>query len=382
MPWDPVQVRTYEFTGVTDVSMTLLDPPTPGSLLIAGYVTSNAVGAASDGWTKPPDGGVADFVEADGLFRVAGPGDDGAIHRTLSVADHTVGVIAEIAGTTFGQDAVLDKNGFSKPSANGTSSIAIGPVPASGALALPNDLAVAIFGVSRSLSGGTATFTGFSDGFALLTDGTHAAQIGATGGDAPLIAVAIRDTGAGVDPVSVTATLSAQENRPIALMMVFKGPPPVDVRAFLSGGPSNADPLLSIGGAQSSHEAPGSLFGGLSRLAADDGVDEYRLIYVENVDDTEAAQVKLFFDPLLDDDSSVVLGIAAQAAGAQVPAIADRFTDPGVSFSGPADEAGAVDAGVLGPGESRGVWMRRIAASGAADNAHNLWTLRALVAPL
>ena len=59
-----------------------------------------------------------------------------------------------------------------------------------------------------------------------------------------------------------------------------------DLKAFLSGGASNADPRISVGGAKSSVEvsatALNNLFDDVTGTEAGTGITRYRVIYIQN----------------------------------------------------------------------------------------------------
>jgi hypothetical protein len=137
---------------------------------------------------------------------------------------------------------------------------------------------------------------------------------------------------------------------------------------YLSGGATNSDPALSIGGAKSSvalsASALNNLFDDVTGDEATSGYDEYRLLYFQNIDDDpnglDNPILWITTQPPGDDDLEI--GIAAAGKNSVETAIANDHTAPaGVTFSAPATK----DTGVALPGapymqdDYVGVWFHR-----------------------
>jgi len=151
-----------------------------------------------------------------------------------------------------------------------------------------------------------------------------------------------------------------------------------DITYRLSGGAANADPLLSIGGIESSTAASATIFDDVTSAEASAGDVEYRLVYVHNGHATlTLLGAKVWIQtntPSASTDASI--GLAAAGANATETAVADENTAPaGVSFSQPSSFAGGLALGDLAPGQRYGVWMRRTVTAGAAVASDN-FTLR------
>lgn len=146
---------------------------------------------------------------------------------------------------------------------------------------------------------------------------------------------------------------------------------PGDVEMRLSGGASNTDPVASIGGAISSSDLSSTplhnLFDRITGTTALAGQTDYRLLYLRNDHPTDAADFTAYVsEQIAAPDKRIAIGVATQAAGQTVTAIANRFTAPaGVTFSAPTTPETGVDIGTLDPGEARGLWVRRIVDPGA-----------------
>jgi hypothetical protein len=152
--------------------------------------------------------------------------------------------------------------------------------------------------------------------------------------------------------------------------------PPLDFSVRLSGGAANADPVISIGGAESS-ESPGSdLFDDVSNAERTGGLIDYRLIYIHN-NDTASGSVIAYVPTQLEAGRQLAVGVATQLAGATVPAIATDQTAPaGVAFSAPTTAPAGVSLDTIPAGSFRGLWLRRTVNSGTAQDPTNIATIK------
>lgn len=146
-----------------------------------------------------------------------------------------------------------------------------------------------------------------------------------------------------------------------------------DIKYRLSGGASNADPLLSIGGAKSSFDAS-NYFDDVTSAEAVAGDVEYRCIYVHNNHGTlTMLGTKIWIQTQTPSaDTDVAIGLGAAAVNATETAVANEGTAPaGVTFSQPSTFAGGLTIGDIPPGQHKAVWVRRTinaAAAAASDN--------------
>jgi hypothetical protein len=158
-------------------------------------------------------------------------------------------------------------------------------------------------------------------------------------------------------------------------------PPPVDIEMRLSGGASNNDPLTSVGGTLSSAQAPASLWDSITRVEANAGESEYRLVYIYN-NDVVPANVKVWI-PTQPTPATMQIGNSTQAKNVTVTAVANENTAPaGVTFSNPASSGAALNVADLNPGEFKGLWIKRTVAALTAGLIQAPWTLRMEVTPL
>jgi hypothetical protein len=354
MAWSVVQSKTGSSTA-QNVTAALDAPPADGNPVVAFYATSNELGVADDGWVLASQP-AADFLTGYGYVGTAQ-----SITRRLTVADETVWIIAELTPSVFGPLEIVDQSIESSPSENGAGSIAIGP---SGTLEMPDEIALAFFFSTRVLSSGTAVFENYTAGF------TEIAQVGSSAGaDFPVASLAMKVIEDDVAAVSTQADITPDENRPQAILLVLRGLPPVDVREFLSGGSSNADPQLSVGGAKSTHEVDwNTLPGDVSRLVGDTGLVKDFLVYyaVPADSDFSAGLVVSVVDQLTD----MTVEIAAPAGGGTA-------SSSGATFS-----EGPVDLGIKDPGEDAPLWVRFTVPAAVASIADDPFDIAVQVEPL
>jgi len=150
-----------------------------------------------------------------------------------------------------------------------------------------------------------------------------------------------------------------------------------DIKYRLSGGASNADPLLSIGGAKSSVDAS-NYFDDVSSAEALAGDVEYRCIYIHNNHGTlTMLGAKVWIQTQTPSaDTDVAIGLGTSAIGGTETAVADESTAPaGVTFSQPSSFAGGLTVGDIPPGQGKALWVRRTINSAAAAASDN-FTLR------
>lgn len=134
---------------------------------------------------------------------------------------------------------------------------------------------------------------------------------------------------------------------------------PVTFSFFLSGGAANADPAASIGGAESSEEAGTDLLDDVLFTEAEEGDVEHRCIYVR-ADDGATVNATAYLKTPLGDGATLSIGAAAEDAGEEVDALEDDGDAPaGVTFESPESAEDAIDLGTIGPGEGKGLWLRR-----------------------
>ena len=151
----------------------------------------------------------------------------------------------------------------------------------------------------------------------------------------------------------------------------------IDIQYWLSGGASNSDPALSLGGVKSSTSAS-NYFDDVSSAEASSGDTEYRCVYVHNAHATlTLIGAKVFIQANTpSSDTDVAIGLGSSAINGTEQTVADESTAPtGVSFSAPTTFAGGLAIGDLAAGAHKAVWVRRTVNAGAAAYADS-FTLR------
>jgi hypothetical protein len=109
----------------------------------------------------------------------------------------------------------------------------------------------------------------------------------------------------------------------------------------------------------------------VSSLTRTSGQTDYRLVYIKNEHAVQSASVKAWISQQFGDvHFHLDIGAAVEAAGADVAMTDDRLAvPPGVVFSRPTDSASGINLGTIGPGQSKGLWLRRTIDAGAPDLA-------------
>lgn len=141
-----------------------------------------------------------------------------------------------------------------------------------------------------------------------------------------------------------------------------------DVHFYLSGGGSNTDPSASLGGVISSTVAGSNLFDGLSDAQIAAGRVDYRCVYLKNGHATlEWLDVVVWIRKNTPrSDTSFEVGLGTSDVGDTEQTIANATTAPsGVTFDDAPDFANGLEVGVLYPGETVAIWLKRTVDAGA-----------------
>lgn len=140
----------------------------------------------------------------------------------------------------------------------------------------------------------------------------------------------------------------------------------------LSGGATQTDPNLSLGGAKSSNIATASLLDNVTSAQAAAGSIEYRCFYVHNANATAndmLAAVVWLQATALGASTAFALAVGTSAVNAQEQGpVASEITAPtGVTWvTNATTEGTAIPLGNIPPGQHRAVWVRRTVTGGAA----------------
>jgi hypothetical protein len=142
-----------------------------------------------------------------------------------------------------------------------------------------------------------------------------------------------------------------------------------DIHFQLSGGASNADPLVALGGAKSSVVAGSNFFDNIDAATGLAGQVDYRCVYVSNVHGslTLIGAVAWLLTNTASTDTTIDIGIGTSALNATEQTIANKLTAPsGVTFGPAASKGAGLALGDIPAGGSRAVWFRRTVNAGAA----------------
>jgi hypothetical protein len=161
-----------------------------------------------------------------------------------------------------------------------------------------------------------------------------------------------------------------------------------DLKFFLSGGASNANPAASLGGVISSNQVGSNLFDDISTAEAAVGATEYRALYVKNTNATDTAYaVKVWIASNTTATSTAIqIALAAEGVANTVETVsASPIAGPigsGVSpmvaptFDDAEDEANCLTIGNLTPGQAHAVWIKRVVTATTVAFANDTTTLR------
>lgn len=139
-----------------------------------------------------------------------------------------------------------------------------------------------------------------------------------------------------------------------------------DIHYRLSGGASNANAALSLGGVKSSTDSGTNLLADLSSAEAAAGAIDYHCIYVNNAHASLTLIGATLTIPSNTPNTStdIAVGVGTSAVNGTEQSVADVHTAPtGVTF-GTSASLGDIPAG-----QSRAAWIRRTTTAGAASGS-------------
>lgn len=152
-----------------------------------------------------------------------------------------------------------------------------------------------------------------------------------------------------------------------------------DLKYYLSGGGSNADPTLALGGAISSSQCGSNLLDDIGTAEAAAGESEYRAFFVKNTNATDTAySVKVWIAANTPATSTAVqIALADEGVANTIETVANEGTAPvGPTFADAADEGSALSIGNLAPGQAHGVWIKRTVTATSVAFANDTATIR------
>lgn len=152
-----------------------------------------------------------------------------------------------------------------------------------------------------------------------------------------------------------------------------------DIAFRLSGGASNSDPLLSLGGAVSSVTAGATIFDSVTGEESASGDVEFRCTYVRNLHGSLTLNNAVAWVQTETPSASttIALGLGSSAMNGAEQAIANEGAPPvSVAFLPAVNKAGGIALGSIPPGQTRAIWLRRTVTAGAAVIASDPFTIR------
>jgi hypothetical protein len=147
-----------------------------------------------------------------------------------------------------------------------------------------------------------------------------------------------------------------------------------DLLIRLSGGSSNSDPNVSLGGVMSTTTAvtdntTHNLFDQVDGTESNAGDTEYRGVYLLNNHGSLTAQnTKVYISSnTASADTTIDIALAGEGLNATMETVANENTAPvGETFSAPTTYAGGLNMGNIPAGQRFGLWIRRTVTAGAA----------------
>lgn len=146
-----------------------------------------------------------------------------------------------------------------------------------------------------------------------------------------------------------------------------------DIKLHLSGGSSNTDVNLSLGGVRSTTEVvtatTHNLFDKVSSTEATSGTTEYRCVYARNTHGSLTLDTARVFiaTQTPSADTTVEIAVGSAAINGTEQTVGTETTAPtGVTFSAPSTYATGLALGNLATNEHKAIWIKRIVSPGAA----------------
>ena len=147
-----------------------------------------------------------------------------------------------------------------------------------------------------------------------------------------------------------------------------------DISFRLSGGATNANPLLSLGGVKSSNVYPAALYDDVSAAESLAGDSEFRCFYVHNNHASLVLTNAVIWigAQSLGPGHAIALGVGSSAINGIEQTVANETAAPtGVVFSGPTTQGAALSLGSIPAGQHKAVWQRRIVTAGSSASANS-----------
>lgn len=155
-----------------------------------------------------------------------------------------------------------------------------------------------------------------------------------------------------------------------------------DLLARLSGGASNTDPDLSLGGVMSTTTvlsptvAEENLFNNVGAAEASAGSTKYRALYLLNNHGSLTLENTVIWIPTQtpSTDTIIAIALAGEGLNATMETVANEDTAPvGESFTSPATKGAGLSMGNVPFSQRFGFWIRRIVSASASAFNNDDW---------
>ena len=146
-----------------------------------------------------------------------------------------------------------------------------------------------------------------------------------------------------------------------------------EIKFYLTGGASNSDPNLSLGGVVSSTQVSGSLHGLFDSVKPEEaaaGDIEYRAIEVKNTNVSETLSDAYLYVSSETSSTDTIAALAYDSGGSQ--SVANESTAPSaptLTFTTPYSKATGIALGDIAAGASKRFWVRWTVTAGALKMA-------------
>jgi hypothetical protein len=159
---------------------------------------------------------------------------------------------------------------------------------------------------------------------------------------------------------------------------------PADIRFYYTGGATNSDPALSIGGAASSVEIVGGapLFDDVTGYESLTGNVAYRCFAVKNIGTQSWLQVKVHVASNTVGDDTISIAVETPSGNLVQQLLKEDDEPIGLTFATPSSRDNGILCGsegsVIGkldPGKWIGIWVKREVPAGSRYQENNAFTI-------
>ena len=156
-----------------------------------------------------------------------------------------------------------------------------------------------------------------------------------------------------------------------------------DLQLWFSGGAGNTVGNSCLGGARSTaaqvaSDVNGNLFDIVTADQANQGVTEYRCLYIRNSNSTSSwSTVKFWIESTSSGGDKITIGLGTSAINGTEQTIANEKTSPtGVNWSETSSYSSGLAVGTLTPNQHKAVWLRRVVPEDCQAEANVYFAIR------